>query len=458
MGSDGSQVMSDPFLMDNLVGGENALACRTEIGDVSGLEPFMDAMIDSPMIPGVSGELLADSEPAVAGRSLTILSVEDDPSYVTLIERYLQEITECSIKLVVRPTISAAFSEFAQQQIDLVLLDYHLGSETGLTFLKAMKAAGHECPVIFVTGRGGEKVAVEALQAGATDYMSKGSVSPNSLRRAIRNAIEKAELQKLINSHRKNLEQSNSNLSRRNREIAGFYHTLSHELKTPLTSIREFTALVHDGVAGEVNETQREYLQIVLESTSQMARCINDLLDVTRLETGKLSIVLERADLGTLVRRVTQAMEPAARDRGIELSSVVDPDLPPALIDENRVGQVVRNLLDNGFKFTPKGGKVSVRVSEDQNDPAFLRVSVRDSGRGIAKEHLDRIFERLYQVLDREHATQAGMGLGLNICKELVQLHGGKMHVESEFGKGSTFSFTVKRQLEPVLDKGERYE
>ncbi|HEY6168131.1 MAG TPA: response regulator [Verrucomicrobiae bacterium] len=239
------------------------------------------------------------------------------------------------------------------------------------------------------------------------------------------------------------LKRAHDHLMHKHEELQKFYHTVSHELKTPLTSGREFVSLVLEGLGGPVTETQKDYLGIARESCDQMRTCINDMLDVTRLETGKMSIELNPGCVGELVTRVVSMLKPAASRRKIQLSCEVQPDVPHIPMDETRIAQVLTNLLNNALKFTPEGGRISVTVSCPPAQPGEVLISVADTGRGIPRENLNRIFDRLYQVRDADAASCKGLGLGLFICRELVSLHGGAIRVESEPGKGSTFFVTL---------------
>jgi len=241
------------------------------------------------------------------------------------------------------------------------------------------------------------------------------------------------------------LETTNKDLLRKNQEIQSFYHTLSHELKTPLTSAREFISILMDGLAGPLNETQVEYLGIAKESCNQLRVCINDLLDATRLETGKMALDLKPVSLANLVQRVVTTMGPRAAGKQIALRHEVQPGLPDAPIDEHRMTQVISNLLNNAIKYTPPGGEIIVTAREAPAHPELLHVSVRDTGCGIAKEHQEHIFDRLYQVKAGDATTEQGVGLGLYLCRELVQLHGGNIWVDSELGQGSTFCFVLPK-------------
>jgi len=258
-----------------------------------------------------------------------------------------------------------------------------------------------------------------------------------------RDITERKQSEEGLRRAQTQLERTNKDLLKKQEEIQSFYHTLSHELKTPLTSAREFISIVMDGLAGPVTETQFDYLRIAKESCNQLRVCLNDLLDTTRLETGKLRIELKPILVGNLVQKVMSMMGPVATAKKIRLIKNVQSGLPEALLDENRIMQVLTNLLNNALKFTLEGGKISLKVCEAPGHPDRLQVSVSDTGRGIPKDQLDRIFDRLFQVKLGDAATEKGIGLGLYICRELVELHGGRIWVESEVESGSTFTFEL---------------
>lgn len=241
------------------------------------------------------------------------------------------------------------------------------------------------------------------------------------------------------------LEQTNKDLRRKNEEIQNFYHTLSHELKTPLTSAREFISIVMDGLAGSLNETQLEYLGLARESCDQLRICINDLLDATRLETGKLALQLKPVSLATLLQRIVATMKPMAAGKRIFLRQEAAPELPEVSLDEHRITQVITNLLSNAIKHTPAGGEINLTASQPRENGELVQISVSDTGCGIPAEERERIFHRLHQVKAGDATTDQGVGLGLYISRELVLLHGGNIWVESEPGKGSTFHFVLPR-------------
>lgn len=326
-----------------------------------------------------------------------------------------------------------------------MLLDYLLPDLDGIAFLAALDAdlTTLAFPIIMLTGYGSEMIVAEAMRAGAADYLPKDLLSAKSLSRAVTNAVEKHQLRRAVEEQRRSLWRTNAELRRRNEEICTFYHMLYHELKTPLTAVREFVAIVIDGLAGPINETQREYLGIAKSSCDQMTLGLNDLLDVARLDTGKLHMEPCLVAIDTVVERAVTMMLPMAGHAQIDLSYQVDPALPDMMMDTRRIMQVLTNLVGNALKFTPVGGQVSVRVTQLPPEQDGVLIAVRDTGRGIAPELRSRIFERLYQAREEDEVFEGGLGLGLYICREVIKLHRGEIWVESTPGQGSAFFFTL---------------
>lgn len=245
-----------------------------------------------------------------------------------------------------------------------------------------------------------------------------------------------------IRTSQSRLTEAHERLVQKHEELQQFYHTVSHEVKTPLTAAREFVSLVLEGLAGPVNATQQEYLTIAQESCDQMRTCINDMLDVTRLETGKMSVELKPSCLGELAQRVVTRLKPVAERKRIRLSCGFKPGRLTVVMDETRIGQVLSNLLSNALKFTPAGGRVTV-TAKPAREAGHVELLVSDTGCGIPAAHVHRIFDRLYQVREEPASSCLGLGLGLYICQELVHLHHGSIHVESTAGQGSTFTVTL---------------
>ena len=222
-----------------------------------------------------------------------------------------------------------------------------------------------------------------------------------------------------------------------------FLSHVSHELRSPLTAIKQFTNILLGGLAGELNKEQREYQQIVLRNIRQLQSMIDDLLEVTRLESGKLTIEPERLSIAMAVADSFNTLEGTASGKRITLSHDLPANLPSAFADQTRLRQILIILLDNAIKFTPEGGSVTVVAQPFVKDSRFVLIEVADTGCGISTEITEEIFQRLYQVSERTEASRKGLGLGLYICKELVMRQGGRIWATRRPQKGSTFSFTL---------------
>jgi PAS domain S-box-containing protein len=222
-----------------------------------------------------------------------------------------------------------------------------------------------------------------------------------------------------------------------------FLSHVSHELRSPLTAIKQFSSILKDGFAGELNVEQGEYLHIVLKNVQQLQSMIDDLLEVTRLETGKLTVEPENASIADAVTDVFDTLRGPARAKDVSLSCDLSPNLPSAHTDSTRLRQILIILLDNAVKYNIDGGDVKIRAELLPEDPNFLLVEVSDTGCGIGSGISERLFDRLYQVPESTGASRKGLGLGLYICKELVTRQGGRIWLKQQSQKGSTFAFTL---------------
>ena len=219
-----------------------------------------------------------------------------------------------------------------------------------------------------------------------------------------------------------------------------FVSNVSHELRTPLTAIKGSVDNMLDGLTGDLNEKQSRYLVRIKSNADRLARLINDLLDLSRIEAG---IKLKRTNLSlpTVAREVVESLGPVAAEKLISFEiECADNDLT-AWADPDRIAEVLTNLLGNAIKFTPTCGKVTVSLVRNGDD--WVKISIADTGPGIPSEEASRIFDKFYQVNQPEQRKAIGTGLGLSIAKALVEMHGGKIWLESEAGRGSIFSFTL---------------
>ena len=228
---------------------------------------------------------------------------------------------------------------------------------------------------------------------------------------------------------------------------AEFVANVSHELRTPLTAIKGYLETVLDETGLE-SDTHRRFLEIANSHAERMGRLIDDLLNLSDIETGKVVLDPMPISLGTFVHDVSAMFEKDAAKKDVKLVNQVPPDLS-VQADRDRLSQILVNLVDNAVKYTPKGGTVSFLAAK--TDDHQIRIAVRDTGQGIPPNDLPRVTERFYRVDKARSREEGGTGLGLAIVKHLVQLHGGTLHIESEYGKGTTIEFLLPAaQLQPA--------
>jgi signal transduction histidine kinase/CheY-like chemotaxis protein len=219
-----------------------------------------------------------------------------------------------------------------------------------------------------------------------------------------------------------------------------FVSTVSHELRTPLTSIKGYIDLILDGDAGEINEITREFLGIVKENSDRLVELINDMLDISRIESGRIVLKVEPLDMAELAAAGADTFAAVAEQTGHRIVLDVPSDLPRAAGDRQRAGQVLINFMSNAIKYSPAGGTVTVSARADDG---FVTVSISDEGIGISESDQARLFTKFYRVDSSLTREIGGTGLGLSICKSIIELLGGTVGVRSAAGTGSTFFFTL---------------
>jgi PAS domain S-box-containing protein len=264
---------------------------------------------------------------------------------------------------------------------------------------------------------------------------------------------ERKRLEQQLNQQMEELQLAYQQLKDLDKLKDSFLSTVSHELRTPLTSIKSFSEILLN--YDEDKETQKEFLNIINEESNRLTRLINDFLDLSKIEAGRMQWENAELSLAEVIQTALNATHALALKTNLKVDTIFAPDLPTIQGDKDRLVQVVTNLLSNAIKFTPEGGRVRVKAqllngSKPEKDQEMVMVSVTDSGIGIAPKDHESIFEKFKQVGDTLSGKPKGTGLGLPICKEIVEHYGGRLWVESELGKGSTFSFTL-----PVTPKLE---
>ncbi|MBD2183983.1 response regulator [Planktothrix sp. FACHB-1355] len=387
--------------------------------------------------------------------SLNILVIDDNPTDRLLIRREIErEFAEVRVKEITNDrTWEEALTE---NNFDVVVTDYQLGWNNGLEILKKLKSRYADLPVIMFTNSGNEEIAVEAMKSGLDDYIIK---APNRYIRvpiAIRKALKAAEIRRRTTQLEAEREQllAKEKAAREDAEAANrlkdeFLANLSHELRTPLNSMLGWAQMLR---LKKLNEHDyRRAVETIERNTKSLARLIEDLLDVSRIITGNLSLNFEQIELAPVIEAALNTVRPVAETKAIDINFVKDLEVQPILGDASRLQQIMWNLLSNAVKFTPRGGSVEIRLStviddrSEEKSSAFpmscTQIRVSDTGQGIEREFLPYVFDRFRQADSSITRSFGGLGLGLAIVRHLVELHGGTVKVESPgIGKGATFT------------------
>jgi signal transduction histidine kinase len=370
-------------------------------------------------------------------RTLSVLLVEDDPDDYVLTRELLAEMEGTSVQLVWAKEYEEGLSQARSEEFDVVLVDYRLGAQTGLDLLREL--GGHEAdtPVILLTGQGDHEIDLEAMRAGASDYLVKGGIDASLLERALRYAVQRkrAELERvaLLRSEQEARAQAEAAVRTRDEVL----RIVSHDLGNSLSAVAVHARLLARALPPGADDTHRR-VGAIQQLVVQMHRLRQDLVDVAQLEAGRMSMDLGMEEPETIAREAEEMLAQVAEQRSIALACAVEPDLPLVRADRERILQVLGNLIGNAIKFTPEGGRVSLEIGARGREE--VRFTVRDTGPGIPVEHQPHLFDRFWQA---RSTRRAGAGLGLAIAKGIVEAHSGTIWVESAPGQGSAFSFTV---------------
>ncbi|AFY78255.1 MAG: response regulator [Hydrococcus sp. C42_A2020_068] len=397
--------------------------------------------------------------------TLKILIVDDDRVDRLALRRSLQK---AGIRMELSEAGDArdAIALLQNTHFDCIFLDYLLPDRDGLGLIKELYSIGVKVPTIVLTGQGDEQIAVEMMKAGASDYLSKTRVSPETLAQTLRNAIRVDRAQKAAELANQQLKESNALLQHQNQELekqrqqiqlqnlqlqeayrlkSQFLATMSHELRTPLNAIMGFSQILLRQYPDPLTPQQTEIVQRIINNSQNLLILLNEVLDFSKLESGQLTLNPEEFNLAILVQITVEELRSLAMQKQLSLQVDLDLKNPLVVNDQNSLRRILINLLSNAIKFTDSG---SIWVKVWELNPDRVAIAVRDTGIGIASEYLEAIFEAFRQVdgsLARQHG---GSGLGLAITNSLVKMMQGTIAVESQVGKGSAFQVEFPRQVE----------
>ncbi|MFZ5917495.1 MAG: response regulator [Chloroflexota bacterium] len=403
------------------------------------------------------GVLLGEPCPEAPAVQELILVVDDDGLNRQLLSDLLQS---AGYLVMVAADGDAGWASFQSYTPSLVMLDFYMPGLDGLEVLARIRAQQSDAAVIVMTAYGSEAVAVQALKQGADDYLIK-PLQPWQVGPIIEENLEKARLRRLMRQLMGHLRQSNVRLIEKHRDlqtqkaaVEEAYRRLQeeeqmrrqlvsmvvHDLKNPLNVMLLSIDLLAADFGDLLSEEQRDILRSANTASQQMLHLITNLLEVQRLEDGKMPVYPRPLDMAQLLKLTVAQAQPLAEQKSITLEYQLAGSVPPVLADVELTSRVVANLLDNAIKFTPVAGQITVTAGRSDGE---VVAAVIDNGPGIPLDQQSRVFEKFAQVDHGPRRGKASVGLGLAFCKLAIEAQGGRIWVESEPGTGSQFKFVL---------------
>ncbi len=395
-----------------------------------------------------------------------VLLVDDDEDDYLLARETIEEIETAEYSVRWMQTYQDAVHALMTAPADVCLLDYRLGARTGVELLQEVRALGCTVPVIFLTGQTELELDVEAMHAGAEDFLIKGRFTARELERAIRYALERASARAAQQRLTEELRYMQLAAQRSSQAKSTFLASMSHEFRTPLNAILGYSELLIDqALEGEL-EGIADDLGRIRAAGSHLLALVTDILDLSRIESGKMSLAPQRFLVAELLREVIDGVSPLLRRNGnqfaLRTADTGEPEeLGELLADTTRVRQILFNMLSNAGKFTRQGA-VTLTVSRrparlcDFNRHAdeqpiegieCVEFAISDSGIGMTPQQMERLFEPFTQVDESSGRRFGGSGLGLAISRSLARTMGGEVWVESELGRGSVFHLALPSDI-----------
>jgi signal transduction histidine kinase len=372
--------------------------------------------------------------------TVSVLLVEDNLGDARLTRELLAEAVGGAFDVHHTTTLSSALHKLRDDNAesspwDVVLLDLSLPDAHGLEGIAAVQEARPDLPIVVLTGTDDETISIGAVQAGAQDYLVKGRGDGEMIVRAIRYSVERKR------SHLQ-MQEAKERAELASRSKSEFLANMSHELRTPLNAIIGFAEVMETEVMGPIGVPRyRDYARDIRNSGVHLLEIINDILDLSKIEAGKVQMQEDTVALSRVVQSCVTLIAERAEIAQVTLSSNVADDLPQIHADERKLKQVLLNLLSNAVKFTPAGGSVSVFARTIATGE--IEIAVADTGIGMAEADIPKALTPFMQIDNSLSRKFGGTGLGLPLSNSFVRLHGGRMTVVSEVGRGTVVTVTL---------------
>ena len=359
-----------------------------------------------------------------SGSLSSLLIVDDDESFRKLLATTLQEE---GYKVDDTHSAETAIEMARAHTYDIILLDVKMPGMNGIDALRILRKDSSNTDYMMLTGVHDISIAVEAVKLGAREYLTK-PFDADFLLKQIRTLLRaRIAEQKLREAE------------------AQFSSRLLYDLRNPLSTIQTGIGFLLKGMAGQLNDQQEVVVGHLSANTDKLLTLLNDMIDLSKFETGTVEVEMMPTNLDDFIPRACEEFRPLASAKKIDLRLNVSGNLPTVTVDTDKVGQVVKNLLDNAIKYTNENGSIAIDVNLTRPDTGkpekeYVEIKVKDNGAGISAEELPFVFDKYKEFLTGKTSSKKTTGLGLAICRNIVEAHRGRMWVDSEPGKGSTFT------------------
>lgn len=371
-----------------------------------------------------------------------ILVVDDEKEVREMVSRLIQHI---GYEAMTAENGIRALDILRQEPFTIMITDLKMPEMDGFELMKAVKKEFPQLYIICMTAHGALYSYMDVVSQGATDYITK-PFTIDEMQAKLNRVIREKNLIKELTEKSIELERVNEELKRFDQIKSTFISRVSNELRTPLTVIKEFIALLLEGKGGNLTDEQREYLTIINRNALRLSNLIEKILDFSKIESGQgIKLRLEPNSLIKIIEEAQITLSHQLEEKKIIFENLIDPELPNILVDKNRMIEVFINLISNGIKFTPAGGKIIVDSKGLTEKRDYIKIIVSDTGIGIAADNLTKVFDRFYQgEIEKQDGTgSSGIGLGLAICKEIIEGHRGTIWAENRPGGGASFIFSI---------------
>ncbi|MCP4146745.1 MAG: response regulator [bacterium] len=366
-----------------------------------------------------------------------ILVVDDENLARTIMTEILQE--EQHSVIPAKNGLDALEQLEKNPTIDMIVSDMNMPGMNGLELIKELKKRERDVPVIILTSNDQISIAVEALKSGASDYLLKDENIDRTLSLSVERVREKRRLKNELAQKNIQLKKSNCELLELNDLKNEFLGIAAHDMRNPVTVIGEISEILLDEGPGALTEEQKELLEMINEASEGMLTLLNNLLDVSKIESGKLEIKIRKTSFKKILSVTVKLNKLLARKKDITFNTNI-PEIPSFRFDPEHMTQVFDNLMSNAIKFSPPGSTIYISLEQKDN---LAKVTVKDEGPGISENDQARLFKEFQRLSAKPTGGETTTGLGLVIVKKIIEAHSGFLEVTSKPGEGATFSFSI---------------